>query len=437
MCGMWAGYGILSFALHIFSGQVKIVENNIADFFGLFAKLRSPKAENGGKLKILIFNWRDIKHIWAGGAEVYIHELSKRWVKEGHNVTVFCGNVGKLPKNEIIDGIQIYRRGGFYMVYVWAILYYVFKFRGKYDVIIDSENGIPFFTPFYTKTKKYLLIHHVHQEVFRKSLKWPFSTIALFLEARLMPLVYRNVQVITVSPSSRDEIMRHKLTKKEPIIIYNGVDLEIFKPGKKSEKPTILYLGRLQYYKSLHVFIVVAKKILENIPDAEFIIAGEGGEKEKLQRFAEKIGIFSKIQFAGKVNEEEKVSLFQKAWVFVNPSFMEGWGITTIEAAACGTPTVASDVPGLRDSIKDPYTGILVPYGKYDRFARNIIKLIKDEKLLKKMSKESIEWSSSFNWDKSASKLIELISKEDTEREKPATNRNFSYLISRVISMFF
>lgn len=296
------------------------------------------------------------------------------------------------------------------MVYVWAILYYIFRFRGKYDVIIDCENGIPFFTPLYARGKKFLLIHHVHQEVFRKSLIRPFSWFASFLEIKLMPLVYRDVQVITVSPSSKEEIMRHKLTQKEPIIIYNGVDLKKFKPGIKSKNPLILYLGRLQYYKSLNIFIKAAKKVLKEAPNAEFVIAGEGEEKKKLQKYAKRIGMLDKIRFLGHVSHKEKVRLFQKAWVFVNPSLMEGWGLTTIEAAACGTPTVASNVPGLRDSIDNPHTGILVKYGDPEAFTDGILKLIENEKFRKEMSHKSIKWANNFSWDKSAREFYKKIS---------------------------
>lgn len=416
-----------------------ILKSNLKDFIDLLIpnKKRIDPGYSFSKNNILIFNWRDTKHRWAGGAEVYVHEISKRWVADGNRVTIFCGNDGLNARNEIIDGIRIVRRGGFYMVYFWAALYYVFKFRGKYDFIIDSENGIPFFTPLYAKEKKFLLIHHVHQEVFRHSLKWPLSQIALFLEARLMPFVYRKVQVITVSPSSKEEIMRHKLTKKEPIIIYNGVDLEVFKPGKKSEKPMVLYLGRLQYYKGLHVFIVAAKRILKRYSNAEFVIAGEGGEKEKLIKFAEKLGVADKVKFVGKVAEEEKVQLFQKAWIFVNPSLMEGWGITTIEANACGTPAVASDVPGLRDSIKSPHTGILVPYKKYDGFTRTITKLIHDEKLRKKMSGESIKWASNFSWEKSANEFYSALNKSiEDKQEKKIRRGRLSFAMNMFTSLF-
>lgn len=430
----WILYFVVTIIMHIFAEKVKIIENNLVDFVGLFKQFKKPYAR-GDKLRILILNWRDTRHKWAGGAEVYVHELAKHWVKEGNSVTVFCGNGTNWPKNEIIDGVQIYRRGGFYTVYVWALLYYLFKFRGKYDVIIDSENGIPFFTPLYTNIHKFLLIHHVHQEIFRKSLKWPLSTIALFLEAKLMPLVYRNAQVVTVSPSSKEEIIKHKLTKKDPIIIYNGVDTAKFKPGEKNEKPLILYLGRLQRYKSLDVFIKAAKGILEKIPEAEFVIAGEGEEKINLIKLAEKLGISQKIKFLGKVTEEEKIELFQKAWIFMNPSLLEGWGITTIEANACGTPTIASNVPGLRDSVSNLNTGLLVEYGDYGAFAQDAIILIKDNKLRKEMSIRSLEWAQKYSWEQSATTFYGALSEHLEKNPKIRKANRLAYVLNRLISL--
>lgn len=279
-------------------------------------------------------------------------------------------------------------------------------------MILDSENGLPFFTPLYAKQKVYLLIHHVHQEVFRTSLRPPFSWLAQFLELKVMPFVYRNTQTITVSPSSKQQILKHKLTKDEPLIIYNGVDLTKFVPGRKHVHPVVLYLGRLQSYKSLHVFIKAAKKILKEVPNAEFIIAGEGGQKNQLQKLANSLDIASKVTFTGRVTQEQKVELMQKAWVFVNPSMMEGWGITTIEANACGTPTVASKVPGLKDSIKDQETGFLVEYNNDTEFARKIVEIIRNKPLRKKLSANAIAWAKEFDWSKSANISINLFLRE-------------------------
>ncbi len=424
MCLTWISYSAVVLLLHALSSHVKSFENNTADFFGLFGKLKTTKENKN--TRVLIFNWRDTKHKWAGGAEVYVHELAKNWVKSGNSVTVFCGNDGHAPRNQMIDGVQMVRRGGFYTVYIWAFIYYVLRFRGKFDLIIDAENGIPFFTPLYTSTPKLLLIHHVHQDVFRKNLKFPFVYLALFLEAKLMPLVYKNTQVVTVSESSKKEIMRLKLTKHEPIIIHNGVDLKTFKPGREAESPLIVYVGRLQKYKSLHVLINAAKIILQKVPTATVVIAGEGEEKTKLQNYVRLMGLEKKIIFKGRVSHEEKVELMQKAWVFVNPSFMEGWGITTIEANACGTPTVASNVPGLKDSVKDMETGLLAKYGNAPDFAEKIVTLLLSDTQRRKMSRASLAWAENFSWEVSAEKFTMLF-----EKKQKGEGLNYSISIQK------
>lgn len=395
--------------LHFNYDKVYTFVSNLRDFLGIFSPTQPVTVQNpSGLPRILIFNWRDTKHVWSGGAEVYIHEIAKRLVAKEYKVTIFCGNDGKSPRNEKVDGIQIIRRGGFYTVYIWAFLYYTLRLKNYFDVIIDCENGTPFFTPLYAKKKIFLLIHHVHQELFRIKLVPPLSWIGKYLEKQVMPIVYNNTEVITVSPSSKADILEHKITQKEPHVIYNGVDLSVYKPGKKSLNPLILYLGRLTPQKSLTVLIRSAKEIIEKVPSIEIVIAGDGQDRAKLIKLTKKLGLEQKIRFLGKVSQEDKVKLYQKAWVFVNPSLIEGWGITTIEANACGTPVVASNVAGLRDSVHNPHSGLLVPYGNIDEFSKNILNLIKNRKTRVAMSKESVEWAKIYSWEKSATDILNL-----------------------------
>ena len=351
---------------------------NYEDIRGLFIPLPRIDVSENVK-KILVFNWRDIRHPWAGGAELYIHELAKRWVGMGYSVTLLTARSKNNPSTEIIDGVRIMRHGGAFTVYVWSFLYFIVHLKNQVDIIIDSENGIPFFTPLYSRKKIFLLIHHVHQQVFRTSLNPPFSWIASFLEAKIMPLVYRKIHVITVSPSSKADIIDHQLTNSEPSIVYCGVNTLVYKPGEKNKNPLVVYIGRLKNYKSLHIFIHSAAQLIQKIPDIRFIIAGSGEEKGKLLDLADKLNVSSYIDFVGKVNDEEKIQLYRKAWVFVNPSLMEGWGITSIEANACGTPVVASNVSGLRDSVYNPHSGFLVPYGNVDEFTKQIELLIVEQ----------------------------------------------------------
>lgn len=388
---------------------LKFLRRVFIDLLGIIQPLPEKKRFLPRAERILIFNWRDTKHNYAGGAEAYIHQLAKQWVKEGNKVTLFCGNDGKSKRYESIDGVEVIRRGGFYFAYLWAFIYYLLRFRNKYNVIVDCENGIPFFTPLYARQKIFCLVFHVHQEIFRRSLIKPLALVALFLEKRFMPLVYRNIKFVTISASTKKDIEKLGIARKKIETVTPGVDLKIFKQSKKSFYPLILYLGRLKFYKSVHIFIQAAQKILAKVADAEFIIAGDGEEMESLKKLTYKLDLGKKIKFLGRVTEKEKVKLYQKAWVFVNPSFMEGWAITTIEANACGTPVVVSDVPGLRDSVDNKETGFLVKYGEIDSFAKYTSLLIKNKNLRDQMSFKARLWSEQFSWEGSAAKFLEIL----------------------------
>jgi glycosyltransferase involved in cell wall biosynthesis/O-antigen/teichoic acid export membrane protein len=387
----------------------KFILSNIVSLIDLFFPLPKDRDIKKGKKRILIFNWRDVRHRFAGGAEVYIHELAKRWVKNGHKVTIFCGNDGHCEKNELIEGVQIVRRGGFYFVYMWAFFYYLVKFRGRYDVIIDAQNGIPFFAPVYAKEKVYSLLFHVHQKVFLKSLPKPLAVFAQVMENRIMPWVYRNVEFITISQSTKKEMEKLGLNRNDINIIFPGVDLSKLRPSRKSSSPSILYLGRLKQYKSVDVFLNAAKKVLERLPDVTFIVAGDGEEKKKLMILTKELGIMGNVKFVGKVSDKEKIRLYQEAWVFVNPSYMEGWGITSIEANACGTPVIAADVPGLRDSVNNLNTGYLFRYGDSDKLAERITYILKNQDKREYMSIQSVNWAKKFDWNISSVKCLDII----------------------------
>lgn len=402
-------YFIIVVLVYFFYSFLVYVYWNVRDVLIVFKKLPKHKRPFSGRQNILVFNWRDTKSVYAGGAESYVQNLASRWVRDGHAVTLFTSNDGHLPQNGETDGVRIIRRGGFYSTYIIASLYYLVHFRGKFDVIVDSENGIPFFTPLYAKEPVYCLVHHIHQEVFRKSLIWPLAKFACFLEKDLMPLVYRNSNFITVSQSSKDEMQKLNITQKGIEVVNPGIDSDFLSPGEKAVNPTISYVGRLKEHKSVHLLIKAFKKILVSFPDATLIIAGDGETENSLKRLVKKLGLNKSVTFSGKVTEQEKRDILRKSWVFVTPSLIEGWGITTIEANACGTPVVAFDVPGLRDSVQNGKTGILVPYGQNDLFAEAIESLLSNEDLRSEMSKNAISWAENFGWNKSSKKFTESI----------------------------
>jgi len=396
--------------LHLLQRNGEFLIRNLVDLAGAFFPLPSATAAPGGQ-RILIFNWRDTRHAFAGGAEVYVHEMAKRWVKAGHMVTVFCGNDGKCLRSEVVDGVRVIRRGGFYFVYFWAFVYYLLHFRGRFDLIIDCQNGIPFFTPLYAKERVVCLMHHVHQEVFRRYLSPPLAHLASVLENRAMPWVYRRVKFITISDSSFRNMERLGLGKAGVEIIHPGVDLSYLRPGKKEAHPLVLYLGRLKAYKSVDVLIRAFKDVVAAMPTAELVIAGSGEEEASLEKLACDLGLGSRVSFRGKVTEQEKLSLLQRAWILVNPSLVEGWGITTIEANACGTPVVAANVPGLCDSVVNPHTGFLVKHGDVTGFSQRILLLLSDRGLRENMGSQAVEWARNFDWDETAQRSMEVLEK--------------------------
>jgi glycosyltransferase involved in cell wall biosynthesis len=394
--------------LHIVHTWGVIVAQNLVDFACLFLPLPVHEPKGEGK-KILIFNWRDTKHNYAGGAEVYIHELASRWIAMGHTVTWFCGNDEQCKRYETIDGIDVIRRGGFYTVYIWAFLYYIFRLRGKYDVILDCQNGIPFFTPLFVKQKVYCVMFHVHQKVFRESLSPVMAFIASYLEANLMPWAYRNVKFITISPSTKKDMQKIGMGKAGIEIVYPGVDTKFHSPGIKNKIPFILYVGRLKKYKSVDVFLKTIPQLKKKIKNAIYVVAGDGEEKKRLQALASRLVITDDVIFKGKITQEEKRDLYREAWVFVNPSMMEGWAITNIEASASGTVVVAADVQGMRDSVCNGKTGYLVEHGDITAFADKISSVVQDKELRDTMEKQSVQWAKKFEWDKSARKGINIL----------------------------
>lgn len=401
----WLNLGQLIVLLVILTSR-RLMQG-IRDFFEGLAEVADP-AMNTKKANVLMFNWRDTQHVWGGGAEVYIEEFARRFVRAGHSVTLFCSHDRKTKTTEMVQGVQIVRRGGFITTYIYACLYYLLVFRGKYQLIVDCENGIPFFTPFYSRLPKILVIHHVHQEVFRENLFYPLAKFAQVLESHLMPFVYRKAQLVTISQTSKRAIRRYLFPTQSIEIIPSGIMTRLYRPGSKAAHPLVVYVGRLKQYKRLEDFILTAKAIHRMVPSARFVIAGEGDDGERLRQLTRDMGMQKVITFTGRVSEAKKIQLYQQAWVVMNPSSMEGWSITTIEANACGTPVIAADVPGLRDSIRPRHTGVLVSLGDINAYTQELFRLLTNSTVREEMSKNSRKWAMQFSWSKSALKFILL-----------------------------
>ncbi|MBD3210144.1 glycosyltransferase, partial [Candidatus Micrarchaeota archaeon] len=354
-------------------------------------------------MKIAFFNWRDIRNPAAGGAEVYVHQILKRLVEKGHSATLFSSSFPGSSQMEIIDGIEHIRYACKYLIYPKSLLCYKKHIRGKYDVIVESINGVPFFTRLFAKEPVVSLVHQLTRENWYSALPFPLAFLGYHLEDWMLSL-YRNSPAVVPSASTRNDL--EKLGFRQIHIVHGAAEVA---PKPVEKQNAVLYLGRLTKSKRVGHALRAFSIISENIPDYRLWIAGSGPEEKNLVKLAEELGVSDKTRFLGKVDEETKSELLSKAKLLLFPAVREGWGLVTLEANACSTPVIGYDVPGLHDSIKDGINGCLVPDGDLNGMARSALGLLSDKKRLKRLSASSLEYSKRFSWDKSAEEFESVL----------------------------
>lgn len=373
--------------------------------------------EDKEKLNILILSWRGPGHPHAGGAEKSTHEHAKGWVRAGHSVTLFTSSYPGAKKEEIIDGVKIKRQGWqIFGVQLKAFFWYFFKESEKYDLVVDQFHGIPFFTPFYIRVKKLAFIHEVTKEVWGLNpWPWPLNLIPAFLGGFFEPLIfwllYRHIPFMTVSDSTRRDLVSWGVPKDKITVVHNGLDQPSIKsyPLKES-KITLIFLAALSKDKGIEDAIKTFSYINKQENNWQFWVVGKGEEHflRALEGQVKKSGIEEKIKFWGFVSDEKKYELLSRAHILISPSIREGWGFVVMEAASVGTPSVGYNVAGLRDSILQNKTGILSdPHPK--ALANAILSLIKDPKKYEKFKKNCFKWSKMFNWEKSVQESLVLL----------------------------
>ncbi len=363
------------------------------------------KSPQTGK-NILIYVWRDIKHPEMGGSEIYVQNVAKNLAKE-NNVFIFTSSARGLDDEDDIDGVKIIRRGGRFTVYLYGFLYYLIFFRKDMDVILDVENGIPFFTPLFSHKPKILVLFHVHGKQWFKQMLPPVALVGFLVERYFMPLIYKNVPVVTISPSSLEEAVKIGFNERRIFLSYPSITEKIPSGVKKSEDPLLLYLGRIKSYKRVELAIIALREVLETYPQAKLVICGIGDYTDDLIELVSKFKLENNVFFKGFVSEEDKWKYMKEAWVHLLPSMKEGWGITVIEAASCGTPTVGFDVGGVRDSVIDGKTGFLAR--NLGDFIEKIETLISDDDLRNEFGANGRKWASVFSWEQTTLPYSKLI----------------------------
>ena len=298
-----------------------------------------------GPLRILAYNWRDLAHPRAGGAEVYLQSVAREWVKRGHEVTVFCGAVAGRPAEEFVDGVRILRRGGRIGVYREARRYWRREGDGQYDLVVDCVNTRPFLCPRFVRNVPIVaVIHQVAREVWRYETPWPISVLGRYLLEPAWLRAYRDVPVVTVSESSRESLAEYGL--RRVTVVPEGWVPARPVPVEKESVPTVVFVGRLSANKRPEHAIRAFGLARRQLPEAQMWVIGSGPEEARLRKMAG-----PGVTFLGHVPEEEKRERLARAHALVATSVREGWGLVVTEAAASGTVAIGYDVAGLRDSI--------------------------------------------------------------------------------------
>lgn len=364
-------------------------------------------------MKILVVSYRDMEHPEAGGAEVIIYEIMQRLVDRGHEVTLLTGGFKGGAARAVVGGAQVHRTGNTFNFNFAAPAYYkrILKPQG-FDVIVEDVNKIPFFMPHHEpEVPVVAIVPHLFGTTVFQQASFPLASY-VYLYERFIPKVYGNCLFSVLSESTRDDLIGRGIRRDRLRIIHGGMDHGLYTPDGRPpavRHPWIVYLGRLKKYKGIDLVIRALPAIRQRVPDVVYKIVGEGDDLPRLQAITKQLGVERNVDFTGYIGGTKKVELLRDTRILAYTSPKEGWGLSVIEAGACGVPVVASNSPGLRESVVDGQTGFLVPHGDVPALADRMTRLLTDDDLALRMGQAGIEWAKGFNWEESTRKTLELL----------------------------
>jgi glycosyltransferase involved in cell wall biosynthesis len=353
-------------------------------------------------VRILILNWQDPANPQAGGAELHLQQVFSRIVNRGHGVDLLCSGWANVAARATVDGIGVHRVGTRHTYPFLAKRYYVRHLaRNNYDVVIEDLNKIPLYTPLWETRKLVALVHHLFGGTAFREAAAPLAA-AVWLSEQPLGLLYRKVPFQAVSQSTADDLVRRGIPRKAIRVIYNGVDSQTLTPdaSERAAKPVFVYLGRLKRYKRVDTVIRAFASL--NLDDATLEIAGTGDYRTPLEGLAQALHVADRVKFLGFVPEQQKVHLLRRAWASVLASPKEGWGISNLEAAACGTPVIAANSPGIRESVIDGETGFLVPPDDPEAMSAAMRGLVQSRDLVGVLGAAARKFAERFTWDRAA-----------------------------------
>ncbi len=361
----------------------------------------SDLATQAGLRRVHVLAWRDLVDIEAGGSEVHAAKILAIWAEAGLDITMRTSYAQGHPYEGTRDGYRIVRKHGRFMVFPTAVLAELSGAHGPRDGLVEIWNGVPFLTPLWATGPKIAFVHHVHRDMWDMVLEDKLARAGKFFEHRIAPPLYRRTPVVTLSHSSRHELVDYLgLRPQQVTVVPPGIDERFSPGGTRSERPLVVAVGRLMPSKRFDELIRVADEVRRTVPDLQLVIVGDGYERPDLEAQVASLDAEDWVRLAGKVSDEELLSLYRRAWAVASASIAEGWGMTLTEAAACGTPAVASDIAGHRDSVAAGRSGLLAPDSR--GLVRDLTAVLTDASLREALSTGALAHAATLTWEATA-----------------------------------
>jgi glycosyltransferase involved in cell wall biosynthesis len=357
---------------------------------------------------VVFFNWRDTANPEGGGSERYVERMARGLVERGARVTIFCAAHEAAPRDEILDGVRFVRRGGKVDIYLRGVLHLLLRRLGPVDLVVDVQNGLPFFTRLGTRKPVVVLVHHVHRE------QWPVvypgfvGKVGWWIESRLAPRLYRGCQYVAVSRATRDELGTLGVAGGRVAVVHNGTDPAPALTVSRSVTPTVCVVGRLVPHKRVEHAVDAVRTLRDEIPGLQLHVVGSGWWEEDLKKYAAESGVGDLVTFEGQVSEQRKHEIYARSWLLALPSLKEGWGLVVGEAGSHGVPAVAyTSAGGTRDSIAHERSGLLV--SDANEFTLAIKTLLGDEARLRSLGEGARALSHTFAWAHSQESFARVV----------------------------
>ena len=372
-------------------------------------------AEYAGLKRIDVIAWRDFDDPEAGGSELHADRVMAAWSQAGLDVSLTTSSVPDMRTVVRRDGYRVIRRAGRYSVFPRTILSGALGRIGGGDGLVEIWNGMPFFSPLWSRAPQIVFLHHVHAEMWKMVLPTGMAEFGHGVEHRLAPPAYRRSRIVTLSSSSKAEIVeRLRIPPERIAIVPPGVEPSFSPLGERSNLPLVVAVGRLVPVKRFHLLIEALVRLKPAHPELRAVIAGEGYERPALEALIRRHDAQSWLSLPGYVSEEGLIDLYRSAWVVASTSLREGWGMTITEAGACGTPAVVTRIGGHVDAVDDGRSGLLVDGS--EELVGALDTVLRDQVLRKRLGVAALEHASQLSWDATARGALAALGAEALAR---------------------